>query len=50
VKNRSFRGLYFVGNGLKLLRVLPSSMFGFNRSGDRFAITLGMAGLPSPST
>ncbi|KAJ7222818.1 hypothetical protein C8J57DRAFT_1253623 [Mycena rebaudengoi] len=28
------------------LRVLPPGSFGFNRSDDRFAITLGMAGLP----
>jgi hypothetical protein len=44
----SFQGFYFPGNGLRLPRVSPAGMFGFNRSPDRFAITLGMAGLPTP--
>ncbi|KAF8129373.1 hypothetical protein K438DRAFT_1789192 [Mycena galopus ATCC 62051] len=45
-ENRTFRGLYFIGSALRLPRVLLLGGFGFSRSLDRFAITLGMAGLP----
>jgi hypothetical protein len=45
-KNRSFQGFHFPGNSLRLPRVSPPGTFGFNRSFDRFPITLGM-GCPS---
>lgn len=45
-ENRSFRELCVTGNGPTWPRVLPPGSFGFYRSRDRFAITLGMGGLP----
>jgi hypothetical protein len=46
MKDWSFQGFQMAGNGLRVPRVLPAGMIGFNLSRDRFAITLGMAGLP----
>jgi hypothetical protein len=45
-KRQKNQGLYFAGNGLRLPRVLLLGKFGFNRSTDRCAITLGMVRLP----
>ncbi|KAJ7503924.1 hypothetical protein B0H11DRAFT_2222011 [Mycena galericulata] len=45
-KNRSFRGFHFAGNGLRLPRLSLLSTLGFNRSLDRFTISLEQRGCP----